>query len=441
VSRAVSEPPDPAALTAELTAEGLLEESAEDLYEHAPCGYFSTTPDGTIVKANRTFLDWTGYDRHELVGRRRLSELLAPGDRIFYETHYAPLLAMQGAVREIAVDLVRADGSRLPVLVNAAMRRDSDGRPRLVRTTVLDASERRDYERELVRARALAESRSRAALALTHVTEAVVLVGPDGLVELLNAGARALFDVDDAALERPVEEAIAGWTAISARIPVGERERWPRPVALPLARGDREVWVSAAGVDSGEGVVYTLRDVTAERRLDEIRDDVVAIASHEFRTPLAGAFGAAKTLLALDAQLDADTRRQLLETIVEQTERLTGIVDELLLTSSLDAGVFRLEESVFDAAEAADRAAASVGVARGAQTRLRRELPGGIAVRGDRAHTEQVLESIIDNAVVYSPPTAPVVITLEPRRTYARFAVADEGPGIPPEERDRKSVV
>src|SRR5215216_7629355 len=115
---------------------GALEESAEDLYENAPCGYLSTSPDGTIARVNETFLSWTGYRRDELVGARRLQELLSPGGRIYHETHYAPLLRMQGAVREIAVEIVRADGTRLPALINSVLRTDDEGRPQLVRTTV-----------------------------------------------------------------------------------------------------------------------------------------------------------------------------------------------------------------------------------------------------------------------------------------------------------------
>jgi len=76
--------------------EALLEESAEDLYENAPCGYVSTLPGGTIVKVNRTFLTLTGHRREDLVGRRRFQDLLTPGGKIFHETHFAPLLQMQG---------------------------------------------------------------------------------------------------------------------------------------------------------------------------------------------------------------------------------------------------------------------------------------------------------------------------------------------------------
>src|SRR5688572_7049071 len=102
--------------------EASLEESAEDLYDNAPCGYLSTAPDGTIVRVNATFLQWTGYRRDELVEVRHFQDLLTAGGRIYHETHYAPLLWMQDTVWEIALDVVRADGSRLPVLVNSVLK-------------------------------------------------------------------------------------------------------------------------------------------------------------------------------------------------------------------------------------------------------------------------------------------------------------------------------
>ena len=122
------------------------------LYEHAPCGYLSTTPDGFIVRVNATFCTWLGIDADDLLGRK-LVELLTAGGRIFHETHYAPMVQMQGSAHDIAFDLVRADRSRLPVLMNASLVRSTDGQPHLVRVAVFDATERRAYERELVRAR------------------------------------------------------------------------------------------------------------------------------------------------------------------------------------------------------------------------------------------------------------------------------------------------
>lgn len=131
--------------------DALLDDDAQTLYDRAPCGYLSTTPDGTIVKVNATFLALTGYSQGELVGRRRFVDLLTGGGRIYHETHYAPILRLHGVAREIALDLVCADGRRLPVLVNAVLERDAAGEPQVIRTAVFDASHRRRYEQELLR--------------------------------------------------------------------------------------------------------------------------------------------------------------------------------------------------------------------------------------------------------------------------------------------------
>ena len=139
----------------------MLEESAEELYEHAPCGYLSTIPDGTIVRVNQTLIDWTGYTREFLLSGTRLQSLFTIGSRIYWETHFAPLLQMQGAAREVAFELVGADSRAIPVLVNAAQKRDDAGMPLFTRITLFDATDRRRYERELLIARRRAEQVAR----------------------------------------------------------------------------------------------------------------------------------------------------------------------------------------------------------------------------------------------------------------------------------------
>ena len=140
-----------------------------DLYEHAPCGYLTTLPDGTIVKVNQTFLTWTGFSRAELVGHRRFRDLLSSGGQIYHETHYAPLLRMQDEVRELAFDLVCADGRTLPTLVNSMLARGPAKEPRAIRTTVFNATDRRRYEQELLYSRRRAEDSERRVKVLQRI--------------------------------------------------------------------------------------------------------------------------------------------------------------------------------------------------------------------------------------------------------------------------------
>jgi sigma-B regulation protein RsbU (phosphoserine phosphatase) len=149
--------PDPVDEPCDARFPALLEDSVDDLYEHAPCGYLSTLLDGTIAKINATLLGWLGLQRNEVVGVRRFADLLTVGGRLYHETHFAPLLRMQGEINSIALELATADGGRLPVLVTSTLKKSGDGQPLLIRTTVLDARERRAYERELLAARRAAD--------------------------------------------------------------------------------------------------------------------------------------------------------------------------------------------------------------------------------------------------------------------------------------------
>jgi len=168
----------------------LLEERAEELYEDAPCGYVSTLPDGTIVRVNRTLLDWVGASRDSILSTR-IQTLLTIGSRMYYETHYAPLLRMQGFVNEIALDVVCRDGRILPVLVNARERRDRDGSPLFNRMTLFDATDRRRYERELLLARRKAEQAAKDKAALLAMLSHDIrnpLNALMGVVQLLERG-------------------------------------------------------------------------------------------------------------------------------------------------------------------------------------------------------------------------------------------------------------
>jgi len=136
-------------------------EDLEDLYETAPCGYVSISPNGRIVKANRTLANWLGWDPGKLPGRS-IHEILTVGGRIAVETHLAPLLRMQGHVHEIALDLLTADGEKIPTIANAAEKRGSGSEHLFTRLTLFKAVDRRTYERSLLEAQVRAEAESKA---------------------------------------------------------------------------------------------------------------------------------------------------------------------------------------------------------------------------------------------------------------------------------------
>ena len=148
-----------------------MEDDLQDLFEHAPCGYVSTGPDGRITKINRTLSLWLDTDRDQLLGKR-FQDLLNIAGKIYYETHFAPLLRMQGFFNEVALDLVSNTGQLVPVLVNAVERRDESGQVRFIRITVFNATDRRRYERELLEAQRMAEGAGQQLRELNRTLEA-----------------------------------------------------------------------------------------------------------------------------------------------------------------------------------------------------------------------------------------------------------------------------
>jgi PAS domain S-box-containing protein len=129
-------------------------------YNHSPCGYFSTNGNGTINQINDTLLVWLGYAKEEIIGKVTWQSLLSVGGKIYFETHYSPLLQLQGFVQELSFEMVKKDKTRLPILINTKQIRDENGKVEINYSTVFDVSQRKSYEKELLVAKRNAEEQS-----------------------------------------------------------------------------------------------------------------------------------------------------------------------------------------------------------------------------------------------------------------------------------------
>src|SRR4051812_27717503 len=97
------------------------------MFENAPCGYITLLPNGRIERVNKTLLDWTGRTAEQMTGKR-FSDFLNMASRIYFETHIAPLLRMQGFFNEFAIDMVTAVDEPLQMIANALEGRNADGK-------------------------------------------------------------------------------------------------------------------------------------------------------------------------------------------------------------------------------------------------------------------------------------------------------------------------
>ena len=131
--------------------EQALQKSAEevlDLYNHAPCGYHSVDKDGVFVRVNDTELAWLGYTREEMIGKLKFSDVLTPESLKTFQESF-PRFKAQGAIRDLEFDMVRKDGTILPVLLSATAITDSAGNYLASRSTIYDITARKRAENEV----------------------------------------------------------------------------------------------------------------------------------------------------------------------------------------------------------------------------------------------------------------------------------------------------
>ena len=295
----------------------------------------------------------------------------------------------------------------------------------------------------VARGRLSQQQRAQAATVLSHVGDAVLLVDRDGIVRFWNQAAEVITGLPaERVVGRRLTEAIPGWSTIEGLVPVsarpGELGEAPRATTVPLELEGREAWLSITGVEFADGTVYTFRDLTEERRLDELKTDFVSTVSHELRTPIAAVYGSSVILQERGEALSEGERDELLSIIYQQSDRLARLVDDVLVAGQLASGRLTLVNDTFDPVELA-RAVIDETPSHlrdGFSIELR--APDSLApVAGDSTKARQVLSNLVENAIKYSPGGSRVEVALEPRDRFVRFAVRDEGLGIPPNEQNR----
>jgi PAS domain S-box-containing protein len=282
---------------------------------------------------------------------------------------------------------------------------------------------------------------AQAARILTHVSDGVVLIDEDGLVAAVNPAAETIIGVSGAGVVgRPISTALHGWDGIAGEIPVVEDPtRVQRAKAFPFVLDGIERWLSVSGVTFDEGTVYRIADVTESRQLEAVRDDFVTTVSHELRTPLTAIYGAAKTLARSEEPIDPGVRTQIVEMLVEQCERLTRRVTEILTTSEIDAGSLRLDTGEIDLRHAVDDAVERTRATLPEDHSLDVRVPTRpCLVAGDGDRLRQVLANLLDNAVKYSPSGGRITVHVRRAvRGQVRLTVTDDGVGIPEQDRER----
>jgi two-component system phosphate regulon sensor histidine kinase PhoR len=187
-----------------------------------------------------------------------------------------------------------------------------------------------------------------------------------------------------------------------------------------------------------QGLVAVLHDVSEVRRLERIRQDFIANVSHELRTPVAAIQGATETLLG-GALADEGQSREFIETADRQARRLARLVSDLLDLSRIESRSVPLQPSILALGDAVDPAletVASTAASRNQRIVVAPEL-AAVRVLADPRAVEQILANLLDNAVKYTPEGGRITVAASAEGDRIRVTVADTGPGIEAQHRER----
>ncbi len=426
-----------------------------DLFEHAACGLLLTRIDGTILQANTTLCDWIGYPGGDLVGRS-LQDLLTIGGRVFHQTHWAPLMQMQGSVAEVKLELVHRDGTRIPMLINAIRRgNEASSYDELALMVVQD---RHSYERELLTARKNAET----ALLLQQETQKARALAEARLRLALDAGQLHIWDIDAATGQRRYDDSVAALLGLAhpTTLTPAQFDRCIEPAdreaeadafaeATDAASGNYQAIYRLNGIDgvqrtvrsSGKatfddqgrlrqfvGVLHDISELTRQRAQAESRaqfaEQMVGIVSHDLRNPLSAILMSAHVI----GRGEVSTHQmRAVSRIVSATNRAQRLIADLLDFTQARVGTglsvsLRPTDLHAVAAHSIEELASAYP-----DRPLRHVQHGEGNCNADADRLAQMMGNLISNAISYGAIGRPVTLTTRIDNREVLVCVHNEG--------------
>ena len=381
-----------------------------------------------------------GRSAHELAGHRLVDLVEERGDalpRIIRSVREG-----RSEARTIPLHFLREGASPIPAEV-LLQRVDLPGEPP---TTVAIARDVREREEVQGRLRRLAEAEHARAAELNAVIRAmgdgVIVCGADGRTILSNPAGRQMFP----------EGAETSYASILAQLhdPEGDAPRLGThagPVVL-RTRSEPERWIELATYpvadrttegDPGGETILVLRDVTEQRQREAVRETFIGVLSHELRTPITTIFGGARVLSREDSGLDEATRREILDDVAEEAERLKRLVEDVVALNRFGEADTDLGREPVLLQRIVPHVLASEEERWPGVVFTIEMAPGLPTVMADPTYLEQVVRNLLANAAKYGGQGTAVDVVVEYRAESDEVAVCvrDDGPGIELHEAER----
>ena len=365
------------------------------LLDHAPAGYLSVADDGTIAAANATLAAMLGWRPGELDGRR-VETILTVGARLFWQTHFFPMVRMQGRAEEVFLVLRAADGGDVAVLANAARREVAPG-VAVSDCVLMQVRERRKFEEALLEARRTAE--------------------------------RARAEVEEHAEElRATNEQLE---AQAVEMELQQEQLREQAVELEM-QADHLQALNQELIDRGEELE---RQRAAAEDANRAKSSFLAVMSHELRTPLNAIAGYVQLMEmgihgpVTDAQLEALAR------IGRSQKHLLRLINDVLNLARIEAGrVEYVIEPVELAGLTADVTPMVEPQMVAKSLALEIAVPPGVVAVADREKVQQIVINLLSNALKFTPAGGRVRVDAAAGGRAVRLRVLDTGIGIPPEK-------
>lgn len=296
---------------------------------------------------------------------------------------------------------------------------------------------------KLDRALQAAATAERARNAFESAGDAMITLNPSGSIETVNAAAESLFGYSAEELDRRdvsllLDLAQDGDGVFMSRLGASRRALAGGIVRELTGRrrsGETfpaDVGLGVMNLPTGPHVVAVVRDITARRRVEEMKEEFVSTVSHELRTPLTSIAGSLGLLAGGAAGPLPEKAARLVGIAHANSQRLVRLINDILDIEKIESGKLTLDLAVVDLGEIANRSVEAMrGLADELGVAITLEPASPAPVRADPDRLIQVVTNLLSNACKFSPTGGTVTVSVDPLARLARLSVRDQGPGIP----------
>lgn len=406
----------------------------EHLYENAPCGYFSFVPDGKIIKANKTFQNWIGISSDEVTDLRFV-DLLYKGSTIYYEMIFLPMLKMQGFLNEINFDIVKKDKTTFPGLINAVAVRDDKHNLKAVNVTLINITDRKNYERELITAKEEANRERIKFEILSNQVPTIIWTANDiGQIDFINkqyykltqnqpAKDKKLYICDLvtedhlSSLKKKWDEARQNNTILEQEVRLKDRTQnptWYLLRAIPFIKDH-------FAVETERSWLGTLTDINLQMKALQMKDDFISIASHELKTPIT----VIKSYLQILREVSKDAHQiTLINKCESGVSSMHQLINHLLDTSNISSEELTIHKKRVDLFAIIKDCIAAYEFSKTKHKILLRGDLQPVFVFADKIRLEQVINNLLSNAIKYSPDTDKVIVSIDNKKESGKVIVS-----------------